>query len=140
MKYSLSTREIPRPEHKGFFEGSGYISHYNILNNGILRSNSWDIRSNITLCLQEFPRALPTGTLSGKGIYLTVYPLSCPNTDTVYHLKKVLYWKFTLSILPSELIVFPSKHTSNIHPRECIVKYTPSMMVIRERLISTLHC
>ena len=22
-------------------------------------------------------------TFSGKGVYLTVYPLSCPNTDTV---------------------------------------------------------
>ena len=28
MKYSLSTREIPRAEPKGFPEGSGYISPY----------------------------------------------------------------------------------------------------------------
>ena len=26
----------------------------------------------------------PSGTPSGKGVYLTVYPLSRPNTDTVY--------------------------------------------------------
>ena len=37
----------------------------------------------ITLCLQEFSRASPSGTPSGKGLYLTVYPLSCPYTDTV---------------------------------------------------------
>ena len=36
--------------------------------------------------LQEFPQALPSGTPSGKGLYLTVYPFSCPNTDTVYSL------------------------------------------------------
>ena len=34
-------------------------------------------------CLQEFPWALPSGAPSGKGLYLTVYPLSRPNTDTV---------------------------------------------------------
>ena len=28
MKYSLSTKEIPRAESKGFSEGSGYISLY----------------------------------------------------------------------------------------------------------------
>ena len=28
-------------------------------------------------------RALPSGTPSGKGLYLTVYPLSRPNTDIV---------------------------------------------------------
>ena len=43
-----------------------------------------DTRSNIPLCLQEFPQAAPLGTPSGKGVYLTVYPLSCPYTDTVY--------------------------------------------------------
>ena len=31
----------------------------------------------------EFPWALPSGTPSGKGLYLTVYPSSRPNTDTV---------------------------------------------------------
>ena len=40
------------------------------------------IWSNIPLCLQEFPRASPSGTPSGKGVYLTVYPLSRPNTET----------------------------------------------------------
>ena len=33
--------------------------------------------------LPEFPQALPSGTSSGKGLYLTVYPSSRPNTDTV---------------------------------------------------------
>ena len=46
-----------------------------------------DIRSNITLCLQEFPGATPSGTLSGKGLYLTVNPSSRPNTDTVYRVQ-----------------------------------------------------
>ena len=43
-----------------------------------------DIRSNIPLRLQEFPRASPSGTPSGEGVYLTVYPSSRPNTDTIY--------------------------------------------------------
>ena len=35
------------------------------------------------LRLQELPPALPLGTPSGEGVYLTVYPSSRPNTDTV---------------------------------------------------------
>ena len=35
-----------------------------------------------TLCIQEFPRALPLRIPSGEGSYLTVYPSSLPNTDT----------------------------------------------------------
>ena len=42
-----------------------------------------DIRSNITLCLKEFPRAKPKETPEGKGLYLTVYPESSPNTDII---------------------------------------------------------
>ena len=42
------------------------------------------IRSNVPLCLQEIPRTLPLGTPSGKWVYLTVYPLSLSNTDTIY--------------------------------------------------------
>ena len=34
--------------------------------------------------LQEFARASPSGTPSAKGLYLTVYPSSRPNTDTEY--------------------------------------------------------
>ena len=44
---------------------------------------TWYIRSNIPLRLQEFPPASPSGTSSGGGVYFTVYPSSCPNTDTV---------------------------------------------------------
>ena len=47
------------------------------------QDSTWDIRSNITLCLQEFPRASPSGTPSGKMLYLNVYPSSRPNTDTL---------------------------------------------------------
>ena len=36
-------------------------------------------------CLKEFPRAWPSGTPSGKGLYLTIYPSSRPNTDTVQY-------------------------------------------------------
>ena len=39
MKYSLSTRQILRAKPEGYPEGSGYISHYIILNIGILKSN-----------------------------------------------------------------------------------------------------
>ena len=37
------------------------------------KGSTRDIRSNIPLCLQEFPRAPPSGTPSGEGVYLTVY-------------------------------------------------------------------
>ena len=39
--------------------------------------------SNIPLCLKEFLRAKPEGTPEGKGVYLTVYPESSPNTDSI---------------------------------------------------------
>ena len=39
-----------------------------------------DIRSNLTLCFQEFPKASPLGTAPCKQLYLTVYPSSRPNT------------------------------------------------------------
>ena len=41
-----------------------------------------------TQLYQEIPQALPLGTPSGKGVYLTVHPSSCPNTDTVLHQEK----------------------------------------------------
>ena len=33
--------------------------------------------------LKEFPRAKPEGTPEGRGVYLTVYPESSPNTDII---------------------------------------------------------
>ena len=35
-------------------------------------------------CSQDFPRASPSGTTSGKGVYLTVYPSSHPNKHLVF--------------------------------------------------------
>ena len=32
----------------------------------------------------------PSGTPSGGGVYFTVYPSSCPNTDTIYQIQKAL--------------------------------------------------
>ena len=97
MKYSLSTREILRAEPEGFPEGSGYISQYIILNNGILKLNSSVLPSS-----EEFLQASPSGTHSGKGVYLTVYPSSRPNTDTVQYIiinNGIL--KLNSSVLPS---------------------------------------
>ena len=42
-----------------------------------------DIRSNIILCLKEFPMAKPEETPEGKGLYLIVYPELSPNTDII---------------------------------------------------------
>ena len=42
-----------------------------------------DIRSNIPLCHKEFLRAKPEGTPESKGVYLTVYTESSPNTDSI---------------------------------------------------------
>ena len=56
-----------------------------------------DIRSNIVLCLWEFPRALSLGVPSCKGIYLTVYPSSRHNTDTELG---QLYWEYIFQYWP----------------------------------------
>ena len=42
-----------------------------------------DIRSNIPHRLKEFPRAKPEGTPEGEGVYLTAYPESSPNTNSI---------------------------------------------------------
>ena len=42
-----------------------------------------DKLSDITLCLKEFPRAKPEGTLESKGLYLTVYTKLSPNKDII---------------------------------------------------------
>ena len=68
------------------------------------KDSTRDIWSNIPLCLQELPWALPSGTPSGKGVYLTVYPSSRPNTDTVYPMLRG-YMKYC----PSAVYIFLSK-------------------------------
>ena len=62
MKFSLSSREIPRAEPEGYPEGSGYISQYIILKDGILRFNSFNITSK-------------------RGVYFTVHSLGSIRTN-----------------------------------------------------------
>ena len=38
--------------------------------------------SGYTFNYNPLPSGVPSGTTLGKGLYLTVYPLSCPNTDS----------------------------------------------------------
>ena len=52
-------------------------------NSNEVRISEWNIRENIPHLHQEFPWTLSSGTPSGKEVYLTVYPLSCPNTETI---------------------------------------------------------
>ena len=40
-------------------------------------------KNNFGIVFWKFPRALSSGTPSGGGLYLTVYPSSCPYTDTI---------------------------------------------------------
>ena len=44
--------------------------------------------SGCTVKYNPLPSGVPLGTPSGKGLYLTVYPSSRPNTDTVQE-----FWK-----------------------------------------------
>ena len=64
----------------------------------LYKDSTRDIRSNIPLRLQEIPWALPSGDPSGEGVYLTVYPTSSPNTDTIYPLA----WHNTNSLIEEE--------------------------------------
>ena len=48
----------------------------------------WILKKNCThFCIRimtrEFLRAKPEGTPEGKGVYLTVYSKSSPNTDSI---------------------------------------------------------
>ena len=45
--------------------------------------SSPETRSNIPLCLKEFSRAKAEGTPEGEGVYLTAYPESIPNMDSI---------------------------------------------------------
>ena len=101
-QYIILNNKILKLKSSVLLYSHGYISQYTVyklfvheINEVIIRlmivkmiycqyhDLTRDIWSNRPLCLQEFPRALPYGTFSGKGVYLTVFPLSCPNTDTV---------------------------------------------------------
>ena len=69
---------------------------------------------DIPLRLQEFPRASPSGTPSVGGVYLTVYPSSRPNTDTVYHYKR---WNTEIELFQYYLQARNIFHTTL--PRQC---------------------
>ena len=70
---------------------TGLLGHYIILNNGILKSNSSIIPRSEGYITQYTPYGVyglivdenNEGTPSGKGLYLTVYPESSPNTDII---------------------------------------------------------
>ena len=87
--------------------------------------STWDIRSNIPLCLWEFPPALPLKTPLGEGVYLTVYPSSHPNMDTVYP-KKVFNFKDHYEKYIPRLKVFKDINFSILLLRMiyCTVKYS----------------
>ena len=55
--------------------------------------------------LQELPWALPLGTPSGKGLYLTIYPLS-PNTDTEYNRLHLRWVKALRKVLDKKSSAF----------------------------------
>ena len=74
---------------------------------------------NNQVILQEFPLASPSGTPSGKALYLTVYPLSRPNTDTVFSFKaslltSVLSYKLELCLDIAESFMFSYDHLVNV--------------------------
>ena len=64
----------------------------------LYKDSTWDILSNIPLCFQEFPRALTWGTPSGEGVYLTLYPSSCLNTDTIHCTMYLTLTSFSLKL------------------------------------------
>ena len=59
--------------------------------------------------LQEFPRASPSETPSGKGLYLIVYSSSRPNTNTIL---------FSQNLLPGDSFIV-SKKTNDRQTATC---------------------
>ena len=55
----------------------------------------------MTLRLQELPPAFAPVTPSGEGGYLTVYPYSHPNTDTVYTTAQPVYYVYHANYTPT---------------------------------------
>ena len=49
------------------------------------QDSTWDTQSNIALRLLVLSQATPSGTPSGGGLYLSVYPLFRPHMDTVFN-------------------------------------------------------
>ena len=97
---------IDHPEVPNVFVSLQWLFHTSPqtdINTGSNHNDSWKL---YTLCIRtqlgiygqlypflrlwEFPLALPFVTASEKGLYLTVYPLSRPNMDTVNQLKQVV--------------------------------------------------
>ena len=59
------------------------ILYLDFLNTVFVLDETRDILSSIPLCLKEFLMAKPKGTPEGQGVYLTIYPESSPNTDSI---------------------------------------------------------
>ena len=73
---------------------------------------------------QEFPRASPLGTPSGKGVYLTVYSSSCHNRDTVQQSTELYTTCIGVQWPPSEsscLHPQPGNYPPRRQARECHV-------------------
>ena len=65
------------------YDSLNYMLYALGLDSGYTVAKGYTARSSIALCLMEFPRAQPEGTPEDKGLYLTVYPESSPNTDII---------------------------------------------------------
>ena len=77
----LLLARLPRG-HSGpqLYTHQGHLNVHNLCSYCI-RIRTRDVRSNLGLCLLEFPRAKPKGT--EKGLFLTIYPKLSPNTDII---------------------------------------------------------
>ena len=57
---------------------------------------------------------MPSGTPSGKGLYLTVYPLSRPNTDTVQTTQKTEpVYRIQYTVHQSQYRVFSKQYAEH---------------------------
>ena len=94
------------------------------------QDSTYDIRSNIPLRLQEFPRALASGTSLGVGVFLTIYPSSRPNTIQ-YILNK--YYKHNKHYKHSEIEIYLPNLLENIF------RYCPAVKALRKINSSSMY-
>ena len=96
---------------------------------------SWDIRTNITLCLQEFSRALPLKTSSDKGLYLTVWRSSLGHRPRELLWAKGYIWPYVpcLVLIWLQNIMFTCQY---IILNNGILKFNTSVFSSSERYIS----
>ena len=85
------------------------------------------LNSGYTINYNPLPSGVPSGTPSGKWLYLTVYPLYCPSTDTSSNFKsnELEFYSSSTSYFTKCIFYDRFSFSQRRHQEVCIQQYMP---------------